>query len=116
MKLKYVFSFIKHVPFLSLHLQNFDAILQEWKNYKMSVPTYGAILLSDDMKKVLLVQSYWAKNSWGFPKGKVNENEEPIECAVREVKPFVLYNIRGFVKYKLHFNLFVRYWKKLAII
>lgn len=51
----------------------------------MSVPTYGAVLLSADMKKVLLVQSYWAKNSWSFPKGKVNENEEPIECAVREV-------------------------------
>lgn len=51
----------------------------------MSVPTYGAILLTPDMKHCLLVQSFFAKNSWSFPKGKVNENEEPDKCAVREV-------------------------------
>lgn len=51
----------------------------------MSVPTYGAILLTTDLKHVLLVQSYWAKSSWGFPKGKVNENEDPLHCAIREV-------------------------------
>ncbi len=25
--------------------------------------------------KVLLVQGFWSKSSWGFPKGKVNEEE-----------------------------------------
>lgn len=51
----------------------------------MSVPTYGAILLTADLKNCLLVQSFFAKNSWSFPKGKVNENEDPCKCAVREV-------------------------------
>lgn len=51
----------------------------------MSVPTYGTILLTPDMKQCLLVQSFFAKNSWSFPKGKVNENEDPVKCAVREV-------------------------------
>lgn len=51
----------------------------------MSVPTYGAILLTADLKNCLLVQSFFAKNSWSFPKGKVNENEDPVKCAVREV-------------------------------
>lgn len=51
----------------------------------MSVPTYGTILLTPDMKQVLLVQSFFAKNSWSFPKGKVNENEDPVKCAIREV-------------------------------
>lgn len=37
------------------------------------------------MSHVLLVQSYWAKSSWGFPKGKVNEDEDPARCAIREV-------------------------------
>lgn len=60
-------------------------ILNEWKEYKLSVPTYGAIILSENMSHVLLVQSYWAKSSWGFPKGKVNEEEDPADCAVREV-------------------------------
>lgn len=59
--------------------------MTEWKEYKQSVPTYGAIILSEGMTHVLLVQSYWAKSSWGFPKGKVNEEEDPAHCAVREV-------------------------------
>lgn len=37
------------------------------------------------MKQCLLVQSFFAKNSWSFPKGKVNENEDPLKCAIREV-------------------------------
>ncbi|GLV31702.1 Decapping protein 2 [Carabus blaptoides fortunei] len=75
----------QHVPFLHPHAEHVDKVLEEWREYKQSVPTYGAILLSEDLTHVLLVQSYWAKNSWGFPKGKVNEDEEPSHCAIREV-------------------------------
>lgn len=75
----------KHVPFLRPHVAHLDGIMEDWKKYKLSVPTYGAILVSADLNHVLLVQSFWAKSSWGFPKGKVNENEEPLHCAVREV-------------------------------
>lgn len=57
----------------------------------MSVPTYGAILMTSDRKRVLLVQSYWAKSSWGFPKGKVNEDEDPLHCAIREVNFFLIF-------------------------
>lgn len=32
-----------------------------------------------------MVQGFYAK-SWGFPKGKVNHNENPLDCAIREVK------------------------------
>lgn len=62
-----------------------DEILDNWRQYKQSVPTYGAIILDSDLSHVLLVQSYWTKASWGFPKGKVNEDEEPWTCAAREV-------------------------------
>lgn len=31
------------------------------------------------------MQGYLAKSGWGFPKGKVNEDEAPHDCAVREV-------------------------------
>lgn len=67
--------------------------MENWKQYKLSVPTYGAILLSEDLKNVLLVQSYWAKSSWGFPKGKINENEDPAHCAIREVYEETGYDI-----------------------
>lgn len=75
----------KHCPFLSGHAGEVDKILDNWKSYKMSVPTYGAILLDPEMKYCLLAQGFWTKSSWGFPKGKVNENEAPHDCAIREV-------------------------------
>ncbi|KAJ8687704.1 hypothetical protein QAD02_023498 [Eretmocerus hayati] len=75
----------RHIPFLKPHLLKVDDILDKWREYKQNVPTYGAIVLNEDLTKVLLVQSYWAKSSWGFPKGKINENEDPSHCAVREV-------------------------------
>lgn len=75
----------QHIPFLKAHVAHIDSILEQWREYKQNVPTFGAIVLNEDLTKVLLVQSYWAKSSWGFPKGKVNEDEDPSHCAVREV-------------------------------
>jgi len=31
------------------------------------------------------VKGWHSRSSWGFPKGKINENEPEIECAKREV-------------------------------
>ncbi|XP_049871473.1 m7GpppN-mRNA hydrolase [Pectinophora gossypiella] len=75
----------QHVPQLRGHASSLDEVLKNWREYKQTVPTYGAILLDTDLTHVLLVQSYWTKASWGFPKGKVNEDEEPWVCAAREV-------------------------------
>ena len=84
----------RHIPFLRLrHGNDVDQILEDWKQYKISVPTYGAIMLNEDLTHVLLVQSYWNKTSWGFPKGKVNEEELPHHCAVREVMEETGYSI-----------------------
>ena len=35
------------------------------------------------MTKLVLVCS-WSGKSWGFPKGKIDENELPLKCAIRE--------------------------------
>lgn len=74
-----------HIPFLQKYSPEVDSIIADWREYKMAVPTYGAILLDQDMKNVLLVQSFFSKASWGFPKGKVNKDELPHHCAIREV-------------------------------
>ena len=58
----------------------------------MSVPTYGVILLNSTLDKVLLVQSYKRKK-WGFPKGKVNENESGEVCAAREAQEEIGFNV-----------------------
>jgi len=75
----------RRVPFLAPYVDSLDEVLEDWKSYKMAVPTYGAIILNPKLTKVLVVQGWWSRNSWGFPKGKVNEVELPHECAVREV-------------------------------
>jgi len=75
----------RRIPFLLPYADRVDDVLADWKAYKMAVPTYGAIILNQKLTKVLVVQGWWSRNSWGFPKGKVNEDEQPHECAVREV-------------------------------
>lgn len=42
---------------------------------------------------VLLVQSFCSKGLWGFPKGKIEENEQPYHCAIREVLEETSYDI-----------------------
>lgn len=83
----------RHIGFLRCHADNVDQILEDFKAYKLAVPTYGGIILNEDMSKVLLVLGFWSKTSWGFPKGKVNEDEPPHLCAVREVLEETGYDI-----------------------
>uniref|UniRef100_T1IYD2 m7GpppN-mRNA hydrolase n=1 Tax=Strigamia maritima TaxID=126957 RepID=T1IYD2_STRMM len=74
----------QHIPFLCGYLDQFQTVFEQWKMYKITVPTYGAILMDVSLEKVVLVQSY-STSSWGFPKGKVNADEEAHVCAIREV-------------------------------
>ena len=41
---------------LQVYVPELDSILEEWRSYKISVPTYGAIILNTCLDKVLLVQ------------------------------------------------------------
>ncbi|XP_060873736.1 m7GpppN-mRNA hydrolase [Metopolophium dirhodum] len=90
---QFALHMFRHIPFLRSRESQVLDVLKEWREYKRSVPTYGAILLNEDMTQVLLVQSYWTKTSWGFPKGKVNQDEDPLNCAVREVYEEIGYDI-----------------------
>lgn len=62
-----------------------EDVISEWKEYKALVPTYGAIILNPAMTQCVMVQGYGG-NGWGFPKGKINDSEDPIHCAIRELK------------------------------
>lgn len=76
---------------------NVDEVLDKWREYKRSVPTYGAIILDESMEHVLLVQGFLVKSSWGFPKGKVNKDETPEDCAAREVMEETGFDIKPFM-------------------
>ncbi|CAI2351412.1 unnamed protein product [Caenorhabditis sp. 36 PRJEB53466] len=74
-----------HCKALHKYSHDSDEFIAQFRDYKSTVPTYGAILMDESLDYVLLVQSYFAKgNSWGFPKGKINQNEPPRDAAIRE--------------------------------
>jgi len=72
---------------------------QGWKAYKLTVPTYGAVILDPSLDYVLLVQGF--SKSWGFPKGKVNEDEDSVRCAVREVRVHMMDKCHSFHRPRL---------------
>lgn len=64
---------------------NYARFVAEFYQYKSMVPTCGAIILNEDLTKCLMVRGWSSKSTWGFPKGKINKDEPPSHCAVREV-------------------------------
>ncbi|KAI1327821.1 hypothetical protein F5Y16DRAFT_370385 [Xylariaceae sp. FL0255] len=76
----------KHCPLLAqfsedAHLKAFEQFMQ----YKTRVPVRGAIMLNEAMDAALLVRGWKKGSSWSFPRGKINKDEDDLECAIREV-------------------------------
>ncbi|KYN00508.1 mRNA-decapping enzyme 2, partial [Cyphomyrmex costatus] len=94
----------KYVPFLQDYASQCDAELIRWDKFKRKLPTYGAIIFNTDMTKVLLVQSYWGKNKWGFPKGRIDYNELPHQCAIREIWEETGFNITNMIDPNVYFE------------
>ena len=58
-----MFALFRHCPSLFDHAGQFDEILESWKEYKMTVPTYGAILLDPSLQFVSLFSQYFIQLS-----------------------------------------------------
>lgn len=86
---------------------NVEKILDDWREYKHSVPTYGAALFDSTLEYVLLVQGILANSSWGFPKGKVNKDEEPDLCAIREVMEETGFNIKPYLEEDVYIEQYI---------
>lgn len=54
------------------------------KNKDIKIKKAGSFIYDSQSKKILLVQS--RGQMWGSPKGTIKDFEEPLECAIREVK------------------------------
>ncbi|KAL3289277.1 hypothetical protein HHI36_003707 [Cryptolaemus montrouzieri] len=84
------------IPSVCYELENLPAFLREWRKYKLTIPTYGAIFISQDNSHVLIVQRY--SGNWSFLRGKMESGENPEECAVREVFEEVGLDISNLIK------------------
>lgn len=80
-------------PMLEPYRSRSADFLAQYKAHLFTVPVYGAVLLSRDCRQVLLVRGAGAR-SWSFPRGKVNEGESGVACAVREVLEETGYDCR----------------------
>jgi ADP-ribose pyrophosphatase YjhB (NUDIX family) len=54
------------------------------KQVDLKIKKAGIFIYDSSSKKILLVQS--RGQMWGCPKGSIKEIEDPLECAIREVK------------------------------
>ena len=85
-----------HCAMLQPYANNVDNILAQWNTYKREVPTFGAVVLDETLTKVLLVRG-WNSKSWGWPKGKVNKNEDHLLCAAREVQEEIGFDVSPYI-------------------
>jgi ADP-ribose pyrophosphatase YjhB (NUDIX family) len=84
----------QHSPNLEeYHGNRLDQIISDFIAYKNSVPVGGAILLNYGRTKCLMIKGWNKKSQWGFPKGKINEDEMLMDCAIREVKEEIGFDI-----------------------
>lgn len=76
----------QHCPLLaSFSVENHTRAFEEFLQYKTRVPVRGAILLNHDMDATVLVKGWKKGANWSFPRGKINKDEDDLDCAVREV-------------------------------
>ncbi|KAL3289271.1 hypothetical protein HHI36_003701 [Cryptolaemus montrouzieri] len=93
---KFAKTMFMAIPSVCNEIENLPAFLREWRKYKLTIPTYAAIFISQDNSHVLIVQRY--SGNWSFPRGKMESGENPEECAVREVFKEVGLDISNLIK------------------
>ncbi|CAG9460139.1 unnamed protein product [Pedinophyceae sp. YPF-701] len=78
-------SLFARCPGLQRHAKSANKVVKKFQVYKATIPVCGAILVSPDLDKVLLVRGISSGSSWMFPRGKKEFNETDEDAAVREV-------------------------------
>ncbi|KAK4167660.1 hypothetical protein QBC43DRAFT_367240 [Cladorrhinum sp. PSN259] len=85
----------QHCPLLaSFSVENHMRAFEEFLQYKTRVPVRGAILLNEAMDSTVLVKGWKKGANWSFPRGKINKDEDDLDCAIREVYEETGFDIR----------------------
>ncbi|KAK4242460.1 hypothetical protein C8A03DRAFT_11351 [Achaetomium macrosporum] len=85
----------QHCPLLApFSVENHMRAFEEFLQYKTRVPVRGAILLNEAMDSTVLVKGWKKGANWSFPRGKINKDEDDLDCAIREVYEETGFDIR----------------------
>lgn len=86
----------QHCPLLSrFSAESQMAAFDEFLKYKERIPVRGAIMLNQEMDSAVLVKGWKSGSSWSFPRGKINKDEDDLDCAIRELWEETGYDVRG---------------------
>lgn len=86
----------QHCPLFSQwSAQHYQTAFAEFMAYKQRVPVRGAIMLNDEMDEVVLVKGWKKSANWSFPRGKINKDEDDLDCAIREVYEETGFDLRA---------------------
>ncbi|WUR03218.1 mRNA decapping complex subunit 2 (DCP2) [Vairimorpha necatrix] len=106
---------IKTIPFIDFCRQilahnkiNIDLMegINIFRTYKQAIKVYGCIIFDSKLESVLIVRENERINSYGFPKGKKSKDESGLECAIREVKEEIGYDVSNKIIKNFSINLF----------
>ncbi|KAG1169020.1 hypothetical protein G6F70_008734 [Rhizopus microsporus] len=75
----------QHCPLLHQWAHEHERAYADFMQYRFRIPVCGAIILNTNLDKCVLVKGWSSKSGWGFPKGKINQDEDYDCCAIREV-------------------------------
>jgi mRNA-decapping enzyme subunit 2 len=85
-------SLISHIP-----LWKTENAFADFMTYKTRVPVRGCIMLNTTMDKCILVKGWKSGSSWSFPRGKIDQDEDDRDCAIREVYEETGFDLAGMV-------------------
>ncbi|KAK8061038.1 hypothetical protein PG997_015259 [Apiospora hydei] len=86
----------QHCPlFASFSEDSYMQAFDEFVLYKTRVPVRGAIMMNSAMDSTVLVRGWKSNANWSFPRGKINKDEDDLDCAIREVFEETGFDVRA---------------------
>ncbi|KAI9291324.1 DCP2-domain-containing protein [Neoconidiobolus thromboides FSU 785] len=106
-----------HCPLLKKWSSGHDQHYGNFLDYKLTVPVCGAIVLNRELNECVCVKGYSNRSTWGFPRGKIDSNEEDYVCAIRELKEEIGFDLTPYIQPEQYIQIYVRKQRiKLFII
>ena len=86
---KFAQRIFKHWSYLKPHVNQFSALWEEYRLYKSQIPSFGALIFNRTLDSLLFVVYHNPRDriayKLDFPKGKIDQGEASVSCALREI-------------------------------